>query len=323
MSQAAKQMEQAVGRLQSVVDGAHAAQPRQPRITGAFSADALRLDTEAEIRRIAAAVREQIQRRLRRRGAVVGLSGGIDSSVCAALCVEALGPKNVLAVLMPEKDSESDSLRLGRHDGRGARHRACGGKHRPDAHRRRLLRAARRMYPPPGAGIRPRLGLQGGDRQSAGRRGLQPDHAGGAVAGRRAAEAAHAARRLSRHRRRHQHEAAHPQADRVLPRRPAELRGDRHAEPAGIRPGLLCEERRRRRRRQADRASLQEPGLHAGRGARRAGGNPPPAADHRHLVAGAVAGGVLLLAAVPRDGPLPVRPQQRRAFRRRRRRPRG
>jgi NAD+ synthase len=114
MSQAAKQMEQAVGRLQSVVDGAHAAQPRQPRFTGAFSADALRLDTEAETRRIAATVREQIQRRLRRRGAVVGLSGGIDSGVCAALCVEALGPKNVLAVLMPEKDSESDSLRLGR-----------------------------------------------------------------------------------------------------------------------------------------------------------------------------------------------------------------
>jgi len=59
-------------------------------------------------------VRQQVLKQLRRRGAVIGLSGGIDSSVSAALCVEALGAKNVLAVLMPEKDSENDSLRLGR-----------------------------------------------------------------------------------------------------------------------------------------------------------------------------------------------------------------
>ena len=63
-------------------------------------------------------------RRLRRRGAVIGLSGGIDSSVTAALCVAALGPGNVLAVLMPEKDSDPDSLRLGRlvADTYGIRH---------------------------------------------------------------------------------------------------------------------------------------------------------------------------------------------------------
>jgi NAD+ synthase len=114
MSEAAKKLEQAVGRLKSVADEAHAMQPPQPRFTGAFSAEALRLDTQAEIQRISATVRDQILKRLRRRGAVVGLSGGIDSSVCAALCAQALGPKNVLAVLMPEKDSESDSLRLGR-----------------------------------------------------------------------------------------------------------------------------------------------------------------------------------------------------------------
>jgi NAD+ synthase len=114
MSQAAKQLEQAVGRLKSVADEAGTARTPKPQFAGAFTADALRLDTEAETRRIAGIVREQILKHLRRRGAVVGLSGGIDSSVCAALCVEALGPKNVLAVLMPERDSESDSLRLGR-----------------------------------------------------------------------------------------------------------------------------------------------------------------------------------------------------------------
>jgi NAD+ synthase len=81
---------------------------------GAFSADALSLDAPAEVDRVASAIREQVLKQLRRRGAVVGLSGGIDSSVCAALCVEALGPKYVLAVLMPERDSDTDSLRLGR-----------------------------------------------------------------------------------------------------------------------------------------------------------------------------------------------------------------
>jgi NAD+ synthase len=79
-----------------------------------FSADALVLDAAAETHRICGAVREQIFRRLRRRGAIVGLSGGIDSSVTAALCAKALGPENVLAVLMPERDSDPDSLRLGR-----------------------------------------------------------------------------------------------------------------------------------------------------------------------------------------------------------------
>ncbi len=79
-----------------------------------FSAEALALDADVAIGRIAEGIREQVQRRLRRRGAIVGLSGGIDSSVTAALCVEALGADNVLAVLMPEKDSDPESLRLGR-----------------------------------------------------------------------------------------------------------------------------------------------------------------------------------------------------------------
>ena len=62
---------------------------------------------------------------------------------------------------------------------------------------------------------------------------------------------------------------------RILPRRPAELRGGRNAEPARIRPGLLREERRRRGRHQADRASLQDAGLCARRASRPAGGDPP------------------------------------------------
>jgi NAD+ synthase len=79
-----------------------------------FSATALTIDAEQEAGRIAGAIRDQVLRRLRRRGVVLGLSGGIDSSVTAALCVQALGATGVLAVLMPEQDSDDDSLRLGR-----------------------------------------------------------------------------------------------------------------------------------------------------------------------------------------------------------------
>jgi len=79
-----------------------------------FSSEVLRLDYEQASDAIVAAIRAQVTRRLRKRGVVLGLSGGIDSSVTAALCVRALGPKRVFAVFMPEKDSESESLTLGR-----------------------------------------------------------------------------------------------------------------------------------------------------------------------------------------------------------------
>jgi NAD+ synthase len=54
-----------------------------------------------------------VLKQLRRKGIVLGLSGGVDSSLVAALCVRAFGPANVLGVFMPEQDSDADSLRLG------------------------------------------------------------------------------------------------------------------------------------------------------------------------------------------------------------------
>ena len=77
-------------------------------------AQVLRLDAEAETRRIVSAIRHQVVDVLKRRGAVLGLSGGVDSSVCAALCARALGPARVLALFMPERDSAAESLDLGR-----------------------------------------------------------------------------------------------------------------------------------------------------------------------------------------------------------------
>src|SRR5256885_13576868 len=75
---------------------------------------ALTLDAAAEVERICAALRSQVLKRLRRKGAVLGLSGGVDSSVVAALSVRAFGAENVLGIFMPEQDSDPDSLRLGR-----------------------------------------------------------------------------------------------------------------------------------------------------------------------------------------------------------------
>jgi NAD+ synthase len=77
-----------------------------------FSRDVLKLDAEAAIGTITATIREQVTRHMHRRGAVVGVSGGIDSSVCAALSAKAFGSDNVLALFMPDRDSSPDSLRL-------------------------------------------------------------------------------------------------------------------------------------------------------------------------------------------------------------------
>lgn len=79
-----------------------------------FSPSILKLDAAAEVERITTALRRQVGAELHRKGAVVGLSGGIDSSVAAALCARALGPERVLGLFMPENDSSPESLELGR-----------------------------------------------------------------------------------------------------------------------------------------------------------------------------------------------------------------
>lgn len=79
----------------------------------AFTSESLRIDATAEVDRIGAAMRHQL-RKLRRKGVVLGLSGGIDSSVTAALAVRALGKGRVFGIYMPEADSDPESLELGR-----------------------------------------------------------------------------------------------------------------------------------------------------------------------------------------------------------------
>ncbi|MBN1657092.1 MAG: NAD(+) synthase [Anaerolineae bacterium] len=61
---------------------------------------------------LTANLRRDIHHTLRRGGAVVGISGGVDSSVVLALSVRAVGPERVVGVMMPERDSSPDSVRL-------------------------------------------------------------------------------------------------------------------------------------------------------------------------------------------------------------------
>jgi NAD+ synthase len=79
-----------------------------------FSREVLRIDPVQVAEQIEMSIRGVVLGDLRRRGAVVGISGGIDSAVVATLCARALGPERVLGLLMPERDSSSNALRLGR-----------------------------------------------------------------------------------------------------------------------------------------------------------------------------------------------------------------
>ena len=76
--------------------------------------DPLALDPAAETERIGASIRHELDGSLKRRGLVVGMSGGVDSSVCAAIAVRAVGASRVLGVFMPERDSDPASLDLAR-----------------------------------------------------------------------------------------------------------------------------------------------------------------------------------------------------------------
>lgn len=71
-------------------------------------------DMEAEVKRISDRTLDILRTKLRRRGLVVAVSGGIDSSVCAALAVEAVGKDRVFGLLLPEVDSSPESLSRGR-----------------------------------------------------------------------------------------------------------------------------------------------------------------------------------------------------------------
>jgi NAD+ synthase len=79
-----------------------------------FSKDVLHLDPAVETERIVQVLRQQVRRILRRGGAVVGISGGVDSAVVFVLCIQAFGPDKVVALILPDRDSSPESEALAR-----------------------------------------------------------------------------------------------------------------------------------------------------------------------------------------------------------------
>lgn len=79
-----------------------------------FGLDTLKLDPEREVAEIGEFMRRVLMKDLRRRGIVLGVSGGIDSAVTAALAVRCLGKDRVFCILMPERESSADTLQLSR-----------------------------------------------------------------------------------------------------------------------------------------------------------------------------------------------------------------
>jgi len=75
-----------------------------------FHKNILRIDCESEIERICSFIHQQTIS-MKRDGVVIGLSGGIDSALSAALCVKAIGKEKVLALILPEMESNPISAK--------------------------------------------------------------------------------------------------------------------------------------------------------------------------------------------------------------------
>ena len=79
----------------------------------ALAPDVLAIDAQAEVARIGASLVESL-RAHHRRGLVIAMSGGVDSSTCAAIAVRAVGARRVFGLMLPERDSSPTSLERGR-----------------------------------------------------------------------------------------------------------------------------------------------------------------------------------------------------------------
>jgi NAD+ synthase len=86
--------------------------PPQPVNQQPFARNALDLDIAAVTDQIITFMQETVVNKFHRHGGIVGISGGIDSSVCLALAARAYGPERVVGILLPERESSPDSADL-------------------------------------------------------------------------------------------------------------------------------------------------------------------------------------------------------------------
>lgn len=71
--------------------------------------EVLMLDAQEAVEHISDRLRHILSKDLCKRGLVIAMSGGIDSSLCAALAVRTIGPERVFGLLLPERDSAGES----------------------------------------------------------------------------------------------------------------------------------------------------------------------------------------------------------------------
>ena len=79
-----------------------------------FSSALLNLDYDQVVEKAVKTIRSILRNDLKRKGLVIAVSGGIDSSTVAALCTAAVGKDRVFNLLLPEQDSSPETYRLSR-----------------------------------------------------------------------------------------------------------------------------------------------------------------------------------------------------------------
>lgn len=80
-----------------------------------FNKDVLNINCAAESQRIERFIREQVFQSFRKKGIVIGISGGIDSAVVATLSVRAIGADRVIGLILPERESNPISAQYAEH----------------------------------------------------------------------------------------------------------------------------------------------------------------------------------------------------------------
>jgi len=67
---------------------------------------------ETKIEQITKFIKKEVFEIYQKKGVVIGLSGGIDSAITAALCTKSIGSEKILGLILPEKESDPNSENL-------------------------------------------------------------------------------------------------------------------------------------------------------------------------------------------------------------------